>query len=116
MTMNVTNIPHLLSTGSYLDKNNHSVSEMIDVKPIPEIKNLDSPGVDLKQFGSQKGNQEFPNQKTQEKDLLLKPSPISLEERMSQVISVEQVRDLLSLITRFPVANEDQEHKLDVKR
>ncbi|BDA78167.1 hypothetical protein LPTSP3_g10970 [Leptospira kobayashii] len=49
-------------------------------------------------------------------DLLMKPTPLPLEERLSQIISAEEVKDLLSLVTRSPALNKDDEHKVDVKR
>ncbi|MDF3821666.1 hypothetical protein P3G55_17310 [Leptospira sp. 96542] len=54
-------------------------------------------------------------EKVKPEDLVLKPTPIPLEERMNQIISPEEVKDLLSLITRTPLP-EKKEHKVDFKR
>ncbi|MCU0825158.1 MAG: hypothetical protein MUF77_11010 [Leptospira sp.] len=48
-------------------------------------------------------------------DLVMKHSPVSLEEKMEQIISPEEVKDLLSLVTRSP-APKKEEHKVDFKR
>ncbi|MDZ4724850.1 MAG: hypothetical protein SH817_01740 [Leptospira sp.] len=48
-------------------------------------------------------------------DLVLKPSPTTLEERLNQIISAEEVKDILSMVTRVPLRKEE-EHKVDVKR
>ncbi len=45
----------------------------------------------------------------------MKHSPVSLEEKMEQIISPEEVKDLLSLVTRSP-APKKEEHKVDFKR
>lgn len=55
------------------------------------------------------------SKKIKAEDLVLKPSPISLEEKLNQIISPEEVKDLLSLVTRTPLKKEDQ-HKVDFKR
>ncbi|ASV11628.1 MULTISPECIES: hypothetical protein [Leptospira] len=47
-------------------------------------------------------------------ELVMKPSPISFEERMNQVISPEQMKDLLSMMMRSRMSETD--HKIDVKR
>ncbi len=52
-------------------------------------------------------------------ELVMKPTPISAEERMSQVISPEQMKDLLSMIvrSRFSSQNEGKigVHRFDLK-
>ncbi len=48
-------------------------------------------------------------------DLVLKPSPTTLEERMNQIISEKEVKDLLSMVTGAPVKKKEN-HKVDVKR
>ncbi|XDD47558.1 hypothetical protein AB3N60_05585 [Leptospira sp. WS39.C2] len=53
--------------------------------------------------------------KVKPEDLVLKPTPASLEEKLNQIISPEEVKDLLSLVTRTPLA-EPNNHKVDTKR
>ncbi|TGL33555.1 hypothetical protein [Leptospira perdikensis] len=48
-------------------------------------------------------------------DLVLKPTPASLEEKLNQIISPEEVKDLLSLVTRTPLPS-PKSHKVDTKR
>lgn len=52
-------------------------------------------------------------------ELVMKPSPVSAEERMSQVISPEQMKDLLSMIvsSRFSSLSETKtgRGKIDLK-
>ncbi|XDD43749.1 hypothetical protein AB3N58_05175 [Leptospira sp. WS60.C2] len=48
-------------------------------------------------------------------DLVLKPTPASLEEKLNQIISPEEVKDLLSLVTRTPLSD-SKDHKVDTKR
>ncbi|AXX15835.1 MULTISPECIES: hypothetical protein [Leptospira] len=49
-------------------------------------------------------------------ELVMKPSPISLEERMNQVISPEQMKNLLSMMVRSRMSENPADHKIDVKR
>lgn len=53
--------------------------------------------------------------KVKPEDLVLKPTPASLEEKLNQIISPEEVKDLLSLVTRTPLP-ETKSHKVDTKR
>ncbi|TGK92721.1 hypothetical protein EHQ30_12800 [Leptospira brenneri] len=53
--------------------------------------------------------------KVKPEDLVLKPTPASLEEKLNQIISPEEVKDLLSLVTRTPLP-EQKNHKVDTKR
>lgn len=53
--------------------------------------------------------------KVKPEDLVLKPTPTSFEERMNQIISEKEVKDILSLVTGAPIPK-DEEHKVDVKR
>ncbi|MCW7481272.1 hypothetical protein [Leptospira kanakyensis] len=53
--------------------------------------------------------------KVKPEDLVLKPTPASLEEKLNQIISPEEVKDLLSLVTRTPLP-EPKNHKVDTKR
>ncbi|EOQ88442.1 hypothetical protein LEP1GSC202_2304 [Leptospira yanagawae serovar Saopaulo str. Sao Paulo = ATCC 700523] len=70
-----------------------------------------------------KSNQDVTNQvsklksepKVKPEDLVLKPTPASLEEKLNQIISPEEVKDLLSLVTRTPLP-ESKSHKVDTKR
>ena len=48
-------------------------------------------------------------------DLVMKPSPTSLEERLTQIISEKDVKDILSMVTGAPLQKKE-EHKVDVKR
>ncbi|EMY68928.1 hypothetical protein [Leptospira vanthielii] len=45
----------------------------------------------------------------------MKPTPASLEEKLNQIISPEEVKDLLSLVTRTPLPS-PKSHKVDTKR
>ncbi|AXR68894.1 hypothetical protein [Leptospira mayottensis] len=49
-------------------------------------------------------------------ELVMKPSPISFEERMNQVISPEQMKNLLSMMIRSRMSENPTDHKIDVKR
>ncbi|EMN89693.1 MULTISPECIES: hypothetical protein [Leptospira] len=49
-------------------------------------------------------------------ELVMKPSPVSFEERMNQVISPEQMKDLLSMMVRSRMSENPTDHKIDVKR
>ncbi|TGM53788.1 hypothetical protein [Leptospira vanthielii] len=53
--------------------------------------------------------------KLKPEDLVLKPTPASLEEKLNQIISPEEVKDLLSLVTRTPLPS-PKSHKVDTKR
>ncbi|TGM35071.1 hypothetical protein [Leptospira biflexa] len=53
--------------------------------------------------------------KVRPEDLVLKPTPASLEEKLNQIISPEEVKDLLSLVTRTPLSDSEN-HKVDTKR
>lgn len=53
--------------------------------------------------------------KVKPEDLVLKPTPASLEEKLNQIISPEEVKDLLSLVTRTPLPDSNI-HKVDTKR
>ncbi|XDD55274.1 hypothetical protein AB3N62_05525 [Leptospira sp. WS4.C2] len=53
--------------------------------------------------------------KVKPEDLVLKPTPPSLEEKLNQIISPEEVKDLLSLVTRTPLPS-PKSHKVDTKR
>ncbi len=84
-----------------------------------EGKNMSSPEKERAQILKIK-DAEAEKEKAKEKvakidDLILKPSPTTLEERLNQVISEEEVKDILSLVTGVPLAK-DEEHKVDVKR
>ncbi len=50
--------------------------------------------------------------------LVLKPSPVSLEERMDQVISFEEMKNLLSMMAKTSKSNSVKKnfHLIDVKR
>jgi hypothetical protein len=49
-------------------------------------------------------------------DLVMKPSPTTLEERLTQIISEKDVKDILSLVTGAPLPKKNEDHKVDVKR
>lgn len=53
--------------------------------------------------------------KVKPEDLVLKPTPASLEEKLNQIISAEEVKDLLSLVTRTPLPS-PKSHRVDTKR
>lgn len=55
------------------------------------------------------------NPEIKPEDLVLKPTPASLEEKLNQIISPEEVKDLLSLVTRTPLPS-PKNHKVDTKR
>ncbi|WP_061248464.1 hypothetical protein [Leptospira alstonii] len=48
--------------------------------------------------------------------LVMKPSPVSFEERMNQVISPEQMKNLLSMMIRSRMSENLTDHKIDVRR
>jgi hypothetical protein len=48
--------------------------------------------------------------------LVMKPSPIPLEQRMDMVISKDEVKDLLSMMVHMPVPKRDNTaHKVDLQ-
>lgn len=49
-------------------------------------------------------------------ELVMKPSPVSFEERMNQVISPEQMKNLLSMMVRSRMSETTTDHKIDVRR
>lgn len=49
-------------------------------------------------------------------ELVMKPSPVSFEERMNQVISPEQMKNLLSMMTRSRMSENLNNHKIDIRR
>ncbi|XDD51810.1 hypothetical protein AB3N59_08865 [Leptospira sp. WS92.C1] len=49
-------------------------------------------------------------------ELVMKPSPVSFEERMNQVISPEQMKNLLSMMVRSRMSEDPSGHKIDVRR
>ncbi|PJZ55985.1 hypothetical protein [Leptospira barantonii] len=49
-------------------------------------------------------------------ELVMKPSPVSFEERMNQVISPEQMKNLLSMMVRSRMSENPTDHKIDVRR
>ncbi|MCC5815348.1 MAG: hypothetical protein JJT78_11365 [Leptospira sp.] len=115
--MNISNVQQYLNAGSFANRNVQT-----EVIPIlvgnPKNVEIDTE-VKLKEIplpGSKKEEKEAQEKESNWENLVMKPSPISLEERMSQVISPEQVKDLLALIARFPVEDKAAEHNLDVKR
>lgn len=55
-------------------------------------------------------------QEIKPEELVMKPSPVSFEERMNQVISPEQMKNLLSMMVRSRLSDEVAEHKIDVRR
>ncbi|TGL86006.1 hypothetical protein EHQ68_09575 [Leptospira congkakensis] len=62
-----------------------------------------------------KGVEKELESKVKPEDLVLKPTPASLEEKLNQIISPEEVKDLLSLVTRTPLPSL-KNHKVDTKR
>ncbi|WP_411823208.1 hypothetical protein [Leptospira sp. 'Mane'] len=105
--MNITPVPAAVPQilPSHLGKQSGE-----DGPPVPKEKNLSLVADEKKD----KKEDQIPEVKLD--DLLMKPTPLPLEERLSQIISVEEVKDLLSLITRSPALNKTDEHKVDVKR
>ncbi|TGL59581.1 hypothetical protein [Leptospira sarikeiensis] len=84
-----------------------------------EIKpELEPIGDTLEIKGNEFGGIQLKNQKKAD-ELVMKPSPVSAEERMSQVISPEQMKDLLSMIvsSRFSSSPEAKtgRGKIDLK-
>lgn len=113
--MNITNIQNTVSAAAFMPKSVYTTGEAVSpttedgAKEALKIKEIPLPGT----------NKNAEKDKTSEKNLdhlVMKPSPISLEERMAQVISAEQVKDLLSLISRFSIQDGEEVHKLDEKR
>ena len=117
MTMNVTNIQQYLNSAAFMPKSGLPGQE-VDIPVVESKKDEKAEEIhaNLKLPGSKKEEADSKKEKLKLEDLVMKPSPISLEDRMSQVISAEQVKDLLSLIARFPVQKEDDKPNLDVKR
>lgn len=116
MSMNINNINGVNLGVIYPIKNTPENPEILPGILKKETEENSVPIKDTKLPGSEilnKGKDE--NEKSWE-DLVMKPSPLTLEERLAQVISAEQVRDLLSLITRSPLPEKDKPHTLDVKR
>lgn len=54
--------------------------------------------------------------KIKSEELVMKPSPVSFEERMNQVISPEQMKNLLSMMTRSRMSENLNDHKIDIRR
>lgn len=54
---------------------------------------------------------------SKKESFVLKPSPLDLKARMELVISPEEVKDLLSLITRAPLRHtvKKEDHLVDVR-
>ncbi|TGK13844.1 hypothetical protein EHO60_00345 [Leptospira fletcheri] len=78
-----------------------------------EIRSLDP--VELRNSKIESGKKKLP----EPEELVMKPSPVSTEERMSQVISPEQMKDLLSMIVSSRFSRESNEsmpvRKIDQK-
>lgn len=115
--MNISNVQQYLNAGSFA---NRAVASDAEVH-LPEAIKVPKKEADIaiqepSLPGSKKGGADKKGSEPNWETLVMKPSPISLEERMSQVISPEQVKDLLALIARFPVEDKIAEHNLDVKR
>jgi hypothetical protein len=115
--MNISNVQQYLNVGSFANRN---VQTEVNPTLVGNPKNVEiDTEVKVKELplpGSKKEEKDTAEKESNWEKLVMKPTPISLEERMSQVISPEQVRDLLSLIARFPVEDKAVEHSLDVKR
>jgi len=117
MTMNVTNIQQYLNSAAFMPKQGLPGQDVdIQNNQTKKDEKVEEIHANIKLPGTKKEEAESKKDKLKLEDLVMKPSPISLEERMSQVISPEQVKDLLTLIARFPVQKEDDKHNLDVKR
>ncbi|WCL51428.1 hypothetical protein [Leptospira sp. GIMC2001] len=121
--MNISNSQQYINAAAFMPKLPSSGSETeLNLRPAKDKEKTEELKVnELRLPGSKKSEDENEHEDPKAKmkaldDLVMKPSPLSLEERMSQVISPEQVRDLLSLIARFPVQSKDEKHNLDVKR
>lgn len=115
--MNITNIQPFVSSVGLSPKNQPEPTEIaIGINKAPETETIQVKIQDSNLPGMKKDKEGSKEQSVNYEEMLFKPSPITLEERMSQVISAEQVKDLLSLITRFSLGNEEEEHSLDVKR
>ncbi|EQA43564.1 hypothetical protein LEP1GSC050_1435 [Leptospira broomii serovar Hurstbridge str. 5399] len=65
--------------------------------PVKEVGKEEILATDLIRLGFQK-NEDIGLKEPKPEELVMKPSPVSAEERMSQVISPEQMKDLLSMI------------------
>ncbi|EMY77651.1 hypothetical protein LEP1GSC060_1188 [Leptospira weilii serovar Ranarum str. ICFT] len=57
-----------------------------------------------------------PENEIKPEKLVMKPSPVSFEERMNQVISPEQMKNLLSMMVRSRMSENAVDHKIDVIR
>ncbi|MCG6193325.1 hypothetical protein LFX25_08735 [Leptospira sp. FAT2] len=78
-------------------------------KRIPEKDVVGSESIQQKRSGTQKSE-------VDPEELVMKPSPVSLEERMNQVISPEQMKNLLSMMVRSRMSENATDHKIDVRR
>lgn len=105
--MNVINVGATNWTGT---------QQNLDVKPEirPELKV--ETGIKRESFSEEQTSEKKNLEDLQEK-LLMKPKPLPLEERLKMVISIDQMKDLLSLITRSGNGNaeDSKEKKLDIK-
>lgn len=48
-------------------------------------------------------------------ELVLKPTPITLEDRKKQVMSETDLKNLLSILVRIPVETETKSNRIDVR-
>ncbi|MCT8333076.1 hypothetical protein NUH30_05285 [Leptospira sp. 85282-16] len=102
-TINIQGNSHIpptipTQTGKQSEEGNESFPEK---SPNPRITNLEK--------------EKEKESKIKPEDLVLKPTPASLEEKLNQIISPEEVKDLLSLVTRTPLPAL-KSHKVDTKR
>lgn len=95
----LTSLPPTIptQTGKQSEEGKESFSEKS-----PKVRKLEKAETDLET-------------KVKPEDLVLKPTPASLEEKLNQIISPEEVKDLLSLVTRTPLPSL-KSHKVDTKR
>lgn len=96
-------VPHILPSQS---KQNEEESL---TKPIPKMKAV------ISLLDEKKAKEEKKKPEVKREDLVMQLTPIPLEERLNQIISVEEVKDILSLVTRIP-RKEKKEHQVDFKR
>jgi hypothetical protein len=81
--------------------------------PQPEKEKIDS--FKKQELDKEREKEKLKATEIKPEDLVLKPSPTTLEERLNQIISEEEVKDILSMVTGVPLQR-NEEHKVDVKR
>ncbi|MBW0434715.1 hypothetical protein HGB47_13930 [Leptospira yasudae] len=115
--MNVTGLTIQPFSFSWPQADKRSIeSESLQSEPIAAIEKrieekavVASESIRQKRFGAEKNE-------VKPEELVMKPSPVSFEERMNQVISPEQMKNLLSMMVRSRMSETAADHKIDVRR